>query len=195
MTELTDGLEKQPYQIKDELKIRKILETHSSWQFEFRKYDKYEYDLSVRKWADSPEDCDANRVIGYVELERSRGDKKYSWVSGDIPDSWVFISFLKRKVNQFDTLTKQWGPVKSKYDKTVYLKFNHQMDNCFCVPVEVIHEHGEVTPRSDGSRSNTYLSLETDNPQIRFGINNCVSFIESYLTDDEREQEPTLFDY
>jgi hypothetical protein len=195
MSDLTDGLAKQAYEIEDELKIRKQLEAHTGWQFEFRKHEKYQYDLSIMKWADTPTDCDDNEVLGYVELERSRGDKECSWISGDIPDSWVFISFLKRKVNQFDTKTDTWGVVKENYGETVYLKFNHKMDNCFAAPIEAIYEDGETTPRSDGTRNNTYLSLEIDHPEIRYGINDCVSFIESYLTEDETKQQMTVLDY
>lgn len=195
MTNLTDGLKKQGYQIQDELKIRKKLEKNTGWDFEFQKYEKYEYDLSVTKWADNPEDHEDNEVIGYIELERSRGDKAHSWISGDIPDSWVFLSFLKRKVNQFDRMTNTWGAVKSNHDDTVYVKFNHKMDNCFAVPIKVIANDGETTPRSDGTRNNTYLSLETDHPKVRYGIDNCISFIKSYLTDNQMRNRENILDY
>jgi hypothetical protein len=189
---LTDGLDKQSYEIQDELKIRKILENHTDWQFEFTKNDKFAYDLRITEWDDEPASDSDNRVLGYVELERARKDKPTSWITGDIPDSWVFLSFLKRKVRRFDHNTQSWRGIKQDYDRTVYLKFNHALDNCFAAPIESIYLHGETTPYSDGSRTGSYLSLEMDHPDVHYGIDECVSFVEDYMTQREPQQKPLV---
>lgn len=190
--DLTDGLEKQSYEIQDELKIRKILEAHTDWQFEFTKNSKFEYDLRITQWDDEPDSEDDNRVLGYVELERARKDKPKSWITGDIPDSWVFLSFLKRKVRQFDKVTQSWRGIKEDYDRTVYLKFNHALDNCFVAPIESIYHDGQKTKLSDGSRTNSYLALDMDHPHVRYGVAECVSFVEEFMTRREPEQKPLV---
>ena len=63
---LTDGLEKQSYEIQDELKIRKTLERHTDWQFELTKNSKFAYDLRITEWDDEPATDDDNRGLGYV---------------------------------------------------------------------------------------------------------------------------------
>ena len=189
---LTDGLDKQSYEIQDELKIRKILERHTDWQFEFTKNDKFAYDLRITEWDDEPASDTDNRVLGYVELERARKDKPSSWITGDIPDSWVFLSFLKRKVRRFDHATQSWRGIKEEYDRTVYLKFNHALDNCFAASIESIHRYGQPTPRSDGSRTGSYLSLDMDHADVHYGIDGCVTFIEDYMTRREPQQKPLV---
>lgn len=183
-----DDLGDQSYEFKDELKIRKVLEKHTTWEFEFSKNGQYKYDLAITKWDNEPRNHDDNEVVGYVELERSRKDKEHSWVTGGIPDSWYFLSFLQRKVRSYDHRRESWGGVLDNYDQTVYLKFNHALDNCFAAPIETIYRDGETTPRSTGSYNDTYLKLETDHSEVRFGVDSCVNFIEDYLTRREPGQ-------
>lgn len=185
---LTDGLDKQSYQIKDELQIRKTLEAHTDWKFEFTKNDKYAYDLEVTGWADPPQSDTDNKVIGYVELERSRKDNQHSWITGDIPESWYYLSFLQRKVREYDYRLRKWRGLKDNYHQTVYLKFNHALDNCFAAPITAIHRDGNQTKRSDGSPQNTYLALSSGHPEVHIGIRDCVSFIERYLTRKDPSQ-------
>jgi len=179
---LTSGLDNQSYRIKDELKIRKVLENQTSWNLEFTKNDKFEYDLRITQWDERPQSPTDNDVIGYVEIERSRRDKKHSWITGDIPDSWYFLSFLKRKVRQYDYQLQSWGDLKSDFDKTIYLKFNHELDNCFAASISTIEQDGEQTKWSDGTPENTYLALDKDHPDVKHGIDNCADFIQNHLT-------------
>lgn len=183
--QLTNGLDKQSYEIKDELRMRRQIESSTDWRFAFQKNIKYRYDLTVTRWADEPEDRTDSELAGYIELERSRKDREHSWVSGSIPDSWYFYSFLKRKVNQFNKETQSWGTVKPHFDQTVYLKFNHRLGNCFAAPVKAIHEDGNHTPWSDGTKENTYLSLELDDDRVRTGIDECAAFIEEFFDTDD----------
>jgi hypothetical protein len=190
--DLTDGLEDQSYEFKDELKIRKVLERRTDWQFEFTKNDQYEYDLRILEWDDEPQSPADNRVLGYVELERARKDRPTSWVTGDVPDSWHYYSFLMRKIRKWDYDAGNWAGLKDDYRRTVYLKFNHALDNCFAAPVKDIYEQGERTKRSDGGRQNTYLKLGFDDPTVRVGISDCVDYIEEYLSRSDPGQTGLL---
>lgn len=191
-SDLTDGLDKQSYQIKDELQIRKTLEAHTDWQFEFTKNDKFAYDLKITEWAEEPRSDGDKTVIGYVELERSRADKQHSWITGGIPDGWYYLSFLQRKVREFDYRMRRWDGLKDDYDRTVYLKFNHALDNCFAAPIAAIHRDGTQTKRSDGTPENTYLALDQGHPEVHVGIEECVGFIERYLTRKDPSQSDLI---
>jgi hypothetical protein len=188
----SDDLDTQSYEFKAELKIRKLLERNTDWQFEATKNDQYSYDLKITQWSDSPRKPADNNVVGYVELERARRDRPESWVTGSIPDSWVFYSFLKRKVYEYDHNSGVWQDLKSDHDRTVYLKFNHALDNCFAAPVSVIYHDGTETKHSDGSYNDTYLALDLNHETVRVGIDECVSFIQSYLNDRKTGQQSLL---
>lgn len=189
---LDHDLGKQSYEIKDELKIRKVLEKHTDWQFEFTKNDKFDYDLRITEWNDEPEGPSDNRILGYVELERSRRDKECSWITGDIPDSWYFYSFLERKVLNYDRVMQTWDGLKEHYNRTVYLKFNHALDNCFAAPITAIYRDGTRTKRSDGTRTNTYRKLRFGHPEVAVGIQDSIELIESHLSQTTPEQETLL---
>lgn len=186
--DLTEGLEDQSYEIKDELKMREILEEHTDWQTQFAKNEDYAYDLKISQWSDKPRSDDDKSMVGYVELERSRRDKELSWVTGDIPDGWHFLSFLQRKVREFDYESGQWCGLKDNHSQTVYLKFNHALDNCFAAPITAIHRDGVRTKMSDGTPENTYLKLDKTHNEVCFGITECVEFIERFLNQTEASQ-------
>jgi len=187
-----EDLDDVNYEIKDELKIRKVLEKHTDWDFEFTKNDQYQYDLTIYQWDDDPQTRDDQKVIGYVELERCRRDRDKSWVMGAVPDNWYYLSFLQRKVRDYDWRAERWTGLKDDYDRTVYLKFNHAMTNCFAAPIEAIHRDGTNTKRSDGGYNSTYLKLEKDHPEVEYGIKSCVGFIKGYLTRREPGQTDLL---
>lgn len=180
------------YEFKDELKIRKVLEEHTEWDFEFTKNTQYQYDLVIHQWGDKPRTHDDQQVIGYVELERSRRDKEHSWVMGSVPDNWYYLTFLQRKVRDYDHVAESWQGLKDNYDRTVYLKFNHAMTNCFAAPIEVIYQDGTPTKRSDGGYNSSYLKLDKDHPAVEYGISSCVSLIQDYLTRRGAEQTTLL---
>lgn len=186
--DFSDDLDSQNFEIKDELKVRKVLEKNTEWNFVFNKNTDYQYDLAITEWGDKPTEQSDKEIIGYVELERSRRDKKHSWVTGDIPDSWYYLSFLQRKVRGYDHRRNCWQGLKQDYDRTVYLKFNHALDNCFSAPIEAIHLDGKPTKMSDGSYNNSYLKLNTDHPDVRVGVENSVAFIQEYLTQRDTGQ-------
>lgn len=182
---LDDGLDQQSYDIKDELKMRKQLEAHTDWEFEFTKNDTYAYDMRVYEWDAQPRTPDDRTVFGYIELERA---KKSGWCTGDVPDNWIYLSFLERKIRDYDYKHGRWSGLKENYRQTVYLKFSHALDNCFVAPVASIHRDGWQTKRSTGTPTNTYRALQFEHPDVRFGIENAVTFIEEYLGQIDDDQ-------
>lgn len=182
---LDEGLEQESYAIEDELRIRKKLEQNTNWDFEFTKNDKYQYDMRLYRWSSNPSSPDDREVFGYIELERAR---KTGWCTGDVPDNWVYITFLERKIRDYDYKRGAWDGLKDDYQRTVYLKFNHALDNCFVAPIASVHRDGNQTKRSTGSPTDTYRALPFDHPDVQFGIGNAVEFIEDYLSSVDAEQ-------
>jgi adenylate kinase family enzyme len=195
MPDFSDDLDEQSYEIKDELEMRKVLEQHTDWMFVFNKHEQYAYDMRIKQWHDEPETGEDNHTLGFVELERSRRDKKHSWITGDIPESWPYLSFLKRKIQKYDHDRGSWLGLKENHRKTIYLKFNHAQDNCFAAPVQSIFRDGVETKASDGSFNNSYLELSKKHPDVHVGIQNCVSFIERYLENRADQNQHRLGDW
>lgn len=182
---LDDDLDKESYEIKGELKMRKQLEAHTDWEFEFTKNDTYAYDMRVYEWDEEPNSPDDRTVFGYIELERA---KKSGWCTGEFPENWVYLTFLERKIRDYDYTRGRWDGLKENYRKTVYLKFNHAMDNCFVAPVASIHRDGWGTKRSTGRPTDTYRGLGFDHQDVRYGIRDAVEFIEEYLNGVDDDQ-------
>lgn len=191
---LDDGLDRQSYEIKGELEIRKLLESNTDWDFEFRKNEKYAYDLCIHQWDSEPSGPSDNNVIGYIELERARRDKPKSWVTGDIPNGWHFYSFLERKIRDYDYEKACWEGLQSDHSRTVYIKFNHALDNCFAAPVTTIYREGEITKRSDNTPKNTYRKLGFNNDSVAVGISESINLVEDWLNRSNDDQQ-TLFDF
>lgn len=186
-------LDNQSYEIQDELQIRKVLEQHTDWRFEFTKNDKHAYDIRITEWDEDAAGPDDNQVLGYVELERASDGS--DWLTGAVPEEeWVYYSFLKRKVHQFNYKNEIWDGLKENYERTIYVKFNHAIDNCFAAAVTTIHQDGYETKYSDGSPENSYIALNLGHPGVHTGISDSMEFIEQYLSQYEPGQR-ALTDY
>ena len=192
MSETEFDLSEQSYEIIDELQIRKKVELETDWSYEFTKGGTYKYDLEIHRWPDDASAQEDRELFGFLELERADHQQNKSWVTGDIPDNWSFLSFLQRKVYiweedcaRYDNGSRVGGfsrqTLKPEYRRALYLKFNHAMDNCFIAQIPAIVKDGRETPWTDGTRYNSYLSLSKDHPQIAIGIDECVSFLLEYL--------------
>jgi len=177
----SDDLGEQGYEIRDELEMRKVLEQHTDWMFVFNKHEEYQYDMRIKEWDEQPRTNEDSSTLGFVELERSRRDKDESWITGDIPDNWYYYSFLMRKVRDWDYTAGRWGPLKEDYERTLYMKFNHAMDNCFAAPIPAIVKDGFETKMSDGTREWSFLALSKDHTQVAIGPEACVELITEYL--------------
>jgi len=110
--------------IENELKVRKLLEEHTDWSFEFTKNDRYAVDMQLFDWGEPPVDADARSLVGYVEIEVA--NEESDWDTGEFP--WPRVNFLKRKIRLWDWDKNNWGDLKANARKTIYLKFNNQLD-------------------------------------------------------------------
>lgn len=165
------------YDIEPELRVRKILEQHTEWPIVVKRNDdKYDTDLEVYQWAHQNEEWQRN-LIGYVEVEQA--DK---WYGKQYPDNWVYLTFLERKVRNWDRMNQRFDGLVNGGEKTVYLKFNQEFTNCFAATVEDIYQNGGRTKRSDGSRQGSTLALDFDHEAVHTGIDDCANFIMDYFT-------------
>lgn len=179
-------LDQQSYEIENELRVRKILEEKTDWMFEFTKNSKYAPDLQLHDWGDCPESPEDRGLTGYIEIEVTSAES--DWQTGAVPESWTTINFLKRKVREFDYRTRRWGGLKENARQTVYLKFNHELDNCFAAPVERVYHDGREQSWNDGGPNWEFFCLSPTHESITYGIHDSVRFIEDYfnrLDDDQ----------
>jgi hypothetical protein len=173
------------YNIEVELKIRKVLEENTDWNFEFNKNDeRYEYDIKFFRWEEDDSGTLQKNHYGYVELERAR-----KWKTGEKPDNWKYYSFLERKVLDYDHRTKSWQDPKDNYERTIYLKFNQLLDNCFAAPVQSIYRDGKRTKRSTGEYNDTYRKLPFSHGDVVEGIQGCVEYIDQFLCNQEGQSK------
>lgn len=179
----TDAPDDAQFEIQDELKVRKVLESNTDWAFEFTKNDRYAPDLELYQWPDGADRPSDRQLHGYVEIERAQ-----NWVTGAVPDGWPYASFLKRKVYDWDYTSQSWLGLKDQYQRTLYLKFNHALDNCFVAPVEIIHRDGYPTKASDGSRTGSFLKLRWDHPDVVTGIHSATEFVDDWLAKKDDDQ-------
>jgi len=176
----------QSYEIEDELKVRGILEERTDWNFEFTKNSKYAPDLQLHNWGDEPTQPDDRDLTGYIEIEVTHTES--DWQTGAVPDSWPEIRFLKRKIRQYDYDRRSWGALKQTARQTVYLKFNHELDNCFAAPVERVYYDGYEKSWDGGGPSWEFFCLPPTHDSITYGIHDCVRFIEDYFDQLEDDQ-------
>jgi len=180
------NLNEQEYNIEDELKVRRILEEQTEWNYEFTKNSKYAPDLQLHNWGPTPERPDDRNLTGLMEIEVT--SEKSDWQSGDIPDSFTTINFLKRKIRVYDYKKQMWCDVKTGFRNTLYLKFNHQLDNCFVAPVERIYHDGSPFKWKGGGPNWEFYRLHPDHDSITYGIHDSVRFIEEYFDRLDNEQ-------
>jgi len=138
---LSDPPDDADFDIRSELRMRKILERLTPYWVELEKNDQYEYDLQYYQWERSHGEW-VKTCRGYVELEHSE-----SWTSDTLPNSWRrnYFSALRRKVHQYDQHLGRWGGLRPNADQTVYVKFNEPLTNCVSVPILTLAEDGSTT--------------------------------------------------
>lgn len=178
------------YDIQRELEVRKLLEEETEWSFEFTKNEKYAPDLQLHDWGEPPVDAGSRSLIGYVEIEVA--SKSSDWQRGRFPDHWNEASFLRRKIQDWDYDRQNWAGLKPLARQTLYLKFNHQLDNCFMAPVErIYHDYDYRTTRrgaeSPNRKQDVYV-LHPKNKTVVWGVHDCVREIEGWLDKIEDDQ-------
>lgn len=178
-------IDDQSYEVVDELKIRKLLEAGTNWSFEFRKNDKYDYDLQLYRWDEAPDSPTDKELAGYVEIERSAASS--DWQTGPIPEHWPVLRVPRRKVDRHGYNQEWFGP-KDDIERTVYLKFNHRVDECFAVPLLDVREFGEVDywPPDARGRMDTFYSIDAESDILTWGIEDSITRITDYLSLDHK---------
>lgn len=169
-------LSTQNYEITDELKIRKILENNTDHKWIFDKNDnKYEYDLKAWKY-NIYEDGKYEKIFkGYIEIEVGNG-----WEE-DWPDWYKYVSFLKRKIYNFDWDRNEWTNTKENIDKTFYLKFNNKRTDCLCLLIDDILIYGNPSKRDREHDKYRQSFIEVEIKDVIWGIKNCIEYINHKL--------------
>lgn len=173
-----------PYEIDTELRIRKILENYTGYQFEIRKNeDPYAYDLVVYFYDTSNVGSPAIPLI-FVEIEQSETWKdKY-------PSNWKAYSFLARKVFKFDkTIDAFTNELKDNANKTIYIIFNQSLTDCIAQKVSFIAENYNLvrSTKTFNSYNDWVLRTPVDNSHLVVrGIEKTMSKIMKFI---ERHKE------
>lgn len=145
-----------PFQVKAELMVRKMLEKHTGWEFEFIRNDlQYGVDIIAYKYT-----LNGNKFIknemGRIEVEASK-----QWVNGEYPKHWKFYSYLRRKVEQWDKSmstapkgTSIWmGRPWPSNNRVIYVKCALDMSDCHSALVSDIWVLGKTYLVEDKSIS------------------------------------------
>lgn len=185
-------LNEQTFDIRNELKIRKILEKNTDWHIEFNEnYDNpYEYDLSYfyHKENTKTETGYEKQFRGYIELE-----VHHNWKTKSIPSYWREPSFLKRKCYKWDYENNKWSNEhKNNYDKTVYLKFNNNLTYCFVLSIPNIIEKGHIIDYRGDPDDYHEAFIGVDKDKIYWGIDNCIEYINNFM--EEKMDKEVEFD-
>lgn len=181
----TDIPESASFLKRDEYKMMRKLENYLPWYIRLnmnanRKGIDIEFHrvFKVRRH-EKANPIHVKKHQGYIELERA--DK---WKSGkpptELPDNWGRFSFLERKLSEWDG---GWeGPIKD-IGRTIYLKFNNDMDECFSASNQYIWENGKVSRRGDGSYNGTFRELHLDDENVHCGLEESVEFMVEKMND------------
>lgn len=122
---------KNPFQVKAELMVRKMLEKHTGWKFEFtRNEHQYGVDIIAYRYTLKGNSFEREEV-GKIEVEASK-----KWKNGIFPTDWKTYSYLRRKIEAWDKTMKPetrkiWKGVPwDDGKKRVYLKCAIDLSDC-----------------------------------------------------------------
>lgn len=137
-----------PYEIDSELMVRKWLEKHTDYHFEFCKNeDRYGFDIICNKYEINGGNWE-KRQIGFIEVELST-----KWDEFNYPSNWRNHSFLARKVYKFEN-GEFTSELKDGCDRMVYVIFNKPMTNCVaCRPIDLVNANPTFARASFTSRA------------------------------------------
>lgn len=164
------------YNIKNELLIRKKLEQITPFNIEFNQNysDKYGYDLECYKHVEnnSTEGYE-KKFMCFIEVEYGK-----TWIDFDLPVKWE-VSFLQRKVREYNYDSKKYeNKLKDNGNKTIYLKVNSDLTNCYFNKIDFIYRNGLQSKRNQGNRLDSFLVLERN--QVNFGWEKLKNYIVNY---------------
>lgn len=170
------------YDVTAELKVRKMLEKHTGWTFEFtRTTDIYQTDITCLRYTIGA--GWSRDIAGFIEVEESA-----QWHDGIYPPHWKFYSYLKRKVFAYNHNTRHFeqSPVENA-DKTFYLKVARDLSDCHCSLMSDIYEHAfQSVDARNGLGSDEYnrvmLRFNMDSPYVRRGWEHSIAAIKQKFT-------------
>lgn len=170
---------KNSYEVTIELKVRKMLEKHTSYLYEFRRTeDMFDTDITAIRYQILPTGW-TSEPIGFIEVEETA-----LWNNGIYPTNWRTYSYLARKVFNYDRQLNVFtaDPVKNA-DKTIYLKVARDLSDCHASNVFEIantHESKWIDNRK-GLGNNDYnrlcLRYSMNSSYVKRGINDCMNYI------------------
>lgn len=178
---------KNPFQVKAELKVRKMLEKHTSWKFEFTRNDHPKgVDILAYKYVLNGNDFE--RVeLGKIEVEASG-----LWKNNKYPENWRTYSYLRRKIEQWREYENgrvcDWkGLVRENSDKIVYLKCAIDMSDCHAALVSDIWLQAGAFLTEDhrfgrGSRKWMYRIPFSKDRITKRGWRDCIFFALNVLS-------------
>lgn len=163
------------YDIDEELKIRKKLETMLNYDIELQKTDnKYSWDISCYGY-DSKQIYKS--LIGFIELEVSD-----TWI--DVyPSFWKYHSFLARKVFKFDRENNKFtNELKDDWGRTIYLITNKELTDMICQSIKVISTlNFSYCNVKNRYYNDCYLRVRKNNKKIVCGEDKCKGFIKDFF--------------
>jgi hypothetical protein len=163
------------FDIPDELKVRKLLESMLKYDIELQKNkDKFGYDIHVFRYNTKTNE---KHPIGYIELEVSD-----TWVN-DYPRHWKTYSFLARKVIKFDRDKNEFTKeLKDNWERTVYLITNKEMSDMICQSIQSISKlkfyYCKVKERY---YNDCFFRVRKGSKKIICGKDNCANFIKQFF--------------
>jgi hypothetical protein len=166
---------KNPYEIDLELMVRKLLEKSTSYEYEIRKNDKYDYDLIVYKYFINGGEWESIPIC-FIEVEVSE-----TWSHYEYPGHWKSDSFLARKVliEYGDGFTRD---LKKNADKTAYVIFNKSFSNAIAQRMTVIADFKLEYNRVVGKgRNDHFLRIKKDNDVVKRGLKDVLNFLYKFI--------------
>jgi hypothetical protein len=166
------------FDIDDELKIRKKIESMLNYDIELQKTDdKYFWDISCFRYNTK---TNQKTLLGYIELEHSD-----TWVD-EYPSFWKYHSFLARKVFKFDWDKNEFlrnpPQLKDEWARTIYLIVNKNLTDMICQSINTISNlNFEYCNVKDNYYNDCYLRINKKNKTIICGENKCKKFIKDYF--------------
>jgi len=165
---MTFNIDNESFDIKDEIKVSEILNSHSDKFFTNKNMlDPYDFDLNCFNKKNEEH-------IGFIEVEISNYDK----LEGI---GWEH-SFLKRKIYEWDWEKKCYtDKLRKYYEQTVYIKFNKNLGltDCICCDINTIKNFREdVQEKTGNDRQDKVFRTSKYDKRVAVGIGNCIEYIE-----------------
>ena len=177
-----------PYSVKSELQVRKILEANTDYRLEFTKNeDPIGYDLKVNFLQLLNNDW-RKQFKGYIEVEVST-----SWKEGaTYPMRWNSYSFLTKKVLLFDRFNNKFTPYpKYSWDiekRTIYLIFSKDLKGCYAANLGAVRNFANTVfeeKYKDNVVAGTFSRVPRNQGVVCFQLPEVVGLVQKMFIEDQ----------